>query len=225
MEIFLLTPLSLLAGGIAVASVALFRFHFPFRYHYCCYFVKKNPKLVKRLLQRSYMKNKTAVGLLDKATVEMLRGSYEEAEKYLLEGIQHVFHSRGVQNRAIRKIMFNHLAWLLYYKGCHQESLSVALRLYEKFPSTPNILALIACNFARMGEIARAIDVFKAMSKSKKASASILLTCQAEIEAAKGNAQKAIQLFQQAKNKRSYASVCFMIFEIEKRIGQLRKSA
>ncbi|RKD25506.1 hypothetical protein BEP19_00740 [Ammoniphilus oxalaticus] len=220
-----LSPLSVVIGVIAMTAIAFIRFHFPFRYHYFCYLVKQRPKLVNKLLLRSYKKNKTAVGLLDKATCEMMDGAYDDAEKYLLEGIQQVLKSHGMQNRVIRNFFFNHLSWLLYYKGSHRESLEIALRLYEKAPSTPHILALISCNFARIGEVGQAIEAFSQLSRMEKESSPTLLTCRAEIEAAKGNPKKAVKLFHQAKNKKSYASICFIMYEIEQRIGQLTKTA
>ena len=225
MEMFELSPLSFFLGIATVIGVALLRFHFPFRYQYFCYFVKNRPKLIKKILTRSYLKNKSAVGILDKATSDILAGSYDDAEKHILEGINLVLNSGGARNQIIRNYLFNHLSWLLYYKGLHRESLEIALRLYEKIPSTPNILALISCNFARIGEIGKAIEIKSEYIKKGKTNPSVILSCEAEIEAAKGNLQKAVELFNKAKKKKSYISVCFHHPEIEKRIGQLTKAA
>lgn len=225
MEIFDVSPVSFFLGITVVIGIALIRFYFPFRYRYLCYLVKKSPKLIEKLLLRSYKKNRTAVGLLDKATNDILTGAYEEAEKHIINGIQLVIPLRGFQNRLIRNFFFQHLSWLLYYKGNHQESLQIALRLYEKVPTTPNILALISCNFSRLGEIGKAIEAKSLLAKKGKAASSIVLSCEAEIEAAKGNLQKAVELYHQAKKKKSYASIYFHISEIEKRIVQLTKVA
>lgn len=219
------TPLSILVASLIVILTASVRFHYPFRFQYYCYFFRKHPAIVKKVLARSFLKNKTAVGLLDKATYEILEGAYEEAEKYLKEGIQKVLHLRGVRNRLIRTFFYNHITWLLYYKGDYKESLALALQLYEKAPATPNILALISCNFARLGEIGRAIEVMSRVTNMKKVSPPILLSCQAEIEAAKGNLHQALLLLDQAKQKKTYHSIYFILHEVDKRIGQLKKTA
>ncbi len=220
-----LTPLSILMGIVFVILTASVRFHYPFRYQYYCYLFRKHPSMVKKILARSFIKNKTAIGFLDKATHEFLEGAYDEAEKYLMEGIKKVIHLRGVRNRLIRTFFYNYFSWLLYYRGQYKESLDLALQLYEKAPSTPNILALISCNFARLGEIGRAIEVMSRVTNLKKINPTILLSCQAEIEAAKGNLNQALQLLDRAKEKKTYHSIYFIHHEVDKRIGQLKKTA
>lgn len=103
--------------------------------------------------------------------------------------------------------------------------MDLALQLYEKAPSTPNILALIACNFARLGEIGRAIEVMSRVTKKKKVNPAILFSCQAEIEAAKGNLNQALILLDKVKEKKTGNSIYFSLHEVDKRIGQLKKTA
>lgn len=219
------TPLSLTLGLITVILVAFIRFYFPFRYQYLCLLFKRSPVWVKRILLHSYNRNRSAVGLLDRATKEILDGEYDNAETYILSGIEKVVRLRGLRNRLIRILFFNHLSWILYYRGKHKESLELAFRLYEKVPSTPNILALILCNFARIGEVGQAIEIMTKLSGMKRVQPIILLGCEAEIEAAKGNLQKAVQLFDQAKGRKEHTSIYFILPEIDKRINQLKKSA
>ncbi|RXT13614.1 M48 family metallopeptidase [Ammoniphilus sp. CFH 90114] len=219
------TPLSFTVGLVMVLFIALFRFHFPFRYQYICILFRRSPYWVKRILNRSYHKNRSSVGLLDRATKEILDERYDEAEKYVLEGVQKVIQLRGLRNRLIRTLFYNHLSWILYYRGQYKESLEISIRLYEKVPSTPNILALISCNFARIGEIGQAIEVMAKLSAIKRVNPIVLLSCEAEIEAAKGNIQKAVQLLHQAKGRKSHTSIYFILPEIDKRIGQLKKTA
>ncbi len=221
-----LTPLSFTMGFLAVLIIATLRFYYPFRYQYLCLLFRGSPHAVRRLLQRSYRKNRSVVGLLDRATKEILEGHYDEAEKFVLKGIKQILQVRGLRNQLIRTFLFSHLSWILYYRGQYQESLEISIRLYERVPSTPNILALISCNLARVGEIGRAIEVAAKLNQLKRVNPIILLSCEAEIEAAKGNVSKAIQLLDQAKlRKRSQFSIYFINHEIEKRIGQLNKTA
>ncbi|WP_134698547.1 M48 family metallopeptidase [Ammoniphilus sp. YIM 78166] len=221
-----LTPLSFTIGFVVVLVIATLRFYYPFRYQYLCLLFRRSPNGVKRLLHRSYRKNRSAVGLLDRATMEILEGHYDEAEKFVLKGIQQILQVRGLRNQLIRTFFYSHLSWILYYRGQYKESLEISIRLYERVPSTPNILALISCNLARVGEIGRAIEVSAKLKQMKRISPTILLSCEAEIEAAKGNIQKALKLLDQAKlQKKSHFSIYFIHYEIEKRIGELNKSA
>ncbi|MEW9672831.1 tetratricopeptide repeat protein [Ammoniphilus sp. 3BR4] len=219
------TPLSLTLGLITVILVAFLRFYFPFRYQYLCLPFKRSPHWVKRILIRSYHRNRSAVGLLDRATKEILDGDYDKAETYILTGIEKVIKLRGLRNRLIRTLFYNHLSWILYYRGQHRESLEIAFRLYEKVPSTPNVLALILCNLARIGEVGQAIEIMTKLSGMRRVKPIILLGCEAEIEAAKGNLQKAVQLFDQAKGRKEHTSIYFNLPEIDKRINQLKKTA
>lgn len=113
MNLMELTPISVLIGCAIVILTASVRFHYPFRYQYYCYLFRKHPSIVKKILARSYLKNKTAVAFLDKATYEILEGAYDEAERYLMDGIHKVLHLRGVRNRLIRTYFYNHFSWLL----------------------------------------------------------------------------------------------------------------
>ncbi|HJV46950.1 MAG TPA: hypothetical protein VJ824_14625 [Bacillota bacterium] len=219
-----LSPLSIMVGFAAVLVTAFIRFHYAFRYQYLCLLFKRKPSIIKKLLERSYQKNRSVVRLLDKSTKEILEGEYDQAEKFIIEGIQLARERKGLQSQLIRTIFYRNLSWILYYKGHYKESLQIAISLYEKTSATPGILALISCNFARLGDIQRAVEALAQLTQMGKAHSSILLPCKAEIEAAKGNWDQAVNLLAQAQKMNTKISVQFIMSELEKRITQLKKA-
>jgi tetratricopeptide (TPR) repeat protein len=224
MHFFQLSPLAVMTGIGAVIAAAFLNFHYAFRYQYLCVLVRKRPSSVKRLLERSYLKNRTIVGLLDKSTKEILEGDYDQAEKFIIEGIGQARQKRTLQSQFVSTTLYRNLSWILYYKGHYKESLQVAISLYEKAPTATDMLALISCNFARLGDIQRAVEALAKLTQMKKAEIFELLPCKAEIEAAKGNSEKAVDLLDQAKQVQTKVSIKFIITELEKRISQLQKA-
>jgi hypothetical protein len=224
MHLFQFSPLSVTIG-IAVIILSVFiQFHFPFRYQYLSYLFRRNPALVKRLLQRSYRKNHTIIGLLDKSTKELLDGNYESTQKYITAGLQLTKKSQTAENQLAALFLYSNLSWTLYYQGKFRESLQIALQVYEQ-NQLPNILALICCNYARIGNLHQAVETHSELSTLNGVSSLVLLPCRAEIEAAKGNPEAAIHLLYQVKKQHQDGTAYFILQEIDNRIVQLKKPA
>lgn len=222
---FSFNALSVLAGIFAMLTVAFLRFHLPFRYQYLCVLVRKKGEAVKRLLERSYQRNRSIVGILDKSTKELLEGNYEKAQHFILEGISQAKKGSGLLNRFVLTLLFCNLSWIFYYKGQFKESLQIALQIYERNPFSPHMVALITCNFARLGDIQEAVEAYAKLEQMKKAKVSLLLPCQAEIEAAKGNVDSALQLLEEASQREITTLTSFTTIEIHNRMAQLKKPA
>jgi tetratricopeptide (TPR) repeat protein len=225
MTLFSFNALAVLAGIFAMLIAAFLRFHLPFRYRYLCLIVRKKGEAVKRLLERSYQKNRSVVGILDKSTKELLEGNYEKAQHFILEGISQAKKRSGFLNRFVLTLLFCNLSWIFYYKGQFKESLQIALQIYERNPFSPHMIALISCNFARLGEIQEAVEAYAKLEQMKKAKPSLLLPCQAEIEAAKGNVDFALQLYQEASQRKENTLTSFTVVEINNRMTELKKPA
>lgn len=225
MNFFDLNATSVFAGIVAVIVVAMFRIHYPFRYQYYCLLFRNNPKWMKKLLQRSFQKNKDhLVGMLDKSSKEILEGDYDQAEHFIVEGLKKSKEFSGSIQLLITHMFYYNLALIFYFRGQYDKSLQMAFNVYQFDQGLNNALALIICNFARMGEIQQAVEALAELKRKRRLKRGLLLPCLAEIEAAKGNHNQAIYLLEKAKRYLDHFSIHLMNRELEKRILELKEN-
>ncbi|MBO8171311.1 MAG: hypothetical protein H0Z33_05375 [Bacillaceae bacterium] len=226
MQIFDLNMTSVLAGLTAIIVVALFRMHYPFRYQYLCMLFGNRPDRIKKLLQRSYKKNRSLVGILDKSSKEILDRNYDRAAQTVLSGILTVqTRPKTTLNQVISHLLYYNLALTLYYRKNYNKSLQILQNIYQYDPGLTNALALMICNFARQGDIQMAVESLMELKEKRRVNPGVMLPCLAEIEAAKGNYTKAIRLLQRSKRFTNHLNILLLNGELEQRITELQQEA
>jgi tetratricopeptide (TPR) repeat protein len=215
---------STLSGVAVVLVVAFLRLHWPFRYQYIGHFFRQNPERRKRWLDASYRRNRTrTVAMLDKSTLEILSGNYELAEKYIVQGLNVCKERPSLFNQAMVHYLFYNLAFVYFTSGKYSEALEIAFRVYQRDQGMTDSLGLIACSHARLGEIESAIEAYS-LIPGKRSTREWKLLCLAEIEAAKGNYERAITHLHQLMTK-SGLSLCLNRAELEKRLEEWTKAS
>ncbi|QQE73003.1 hypothetical protein KDJ56_13725 [Brevibacillus composti] len=224
MDYFDLNLTSTLSGVTAVLMVAFFRLHWPFRYQYLGYLCKQHPEKRMRWLDASYRRNRTRiVAMLDKSSYEILSGNYELAEKYIVQGL-HVCKERpSLFNQAMAHYLFYNLAFVYFTSGKYSEALDVAFRVYQRDQGMTDSLGLIACSHARLGEIESAVEAYR-LIPGKRSTREWKILCLAEIEAAKGNYERALGHLQKLMTKSGLA-LCLNQSELQKRFEEWTKAS
>ncbi|TQK63217.1 hypothetical protein FB479_10375 [Brevibacillus sp. AG162] len=215
---------STLAGIAAVLLVMFIRLHWPFRFQYIANLFKRRLNIRLRWLEASYRKNRSrAVAMLDKSTHEIMLGNYEMAEKYIVQGINVCKERPTLFNQAMIHYLFYNLAIVYYSSERYNESLEVAFRIYQRDQGMTDSLALIACSHARLGEVESAIEAYQLIA-SKRSAKDWKLFCLAEIEAAKGNYERALSHLKQLMDKS--ASLLHLNHTVlEKRLEEWKKAS
>lgn len=145
-----------------------------------------------RWLEASFRKNRSrTVAMLDKSTYEIMAGNYDLAEKFIAEGLTTCRENPSLFNQAMVHYLFYNLATVYFYRGKYSDALDIAFRVYRRDHSLTNALGVIVCAHARMGDVNHALEAYQLISK-KRAKPALQLFCLAEIEAAKGNFDRAI---------------------------------
>ncbi|MFS0554273.1 tetratricopeptide repeat protein [Brevibacillus sp. 179-C9.3 HS] len=215
---------STLAGIAAVLLVMFLRLHWPFRFQYMANLFKRRLDIRLRWLEASYRKNRArAVAMLDKSTHEIMLGNYEMAEKYIVQGINVCKERPTLFNQAMIHYLFYNLAIVYYSSERYSESLEVAFRIYQRDQGMTDSLALIACSHARLGEVESALEAYQLIA-SKRSAKDWKLYCLAEIEAAKGNYERALSHLKQLMDK-SASFLHLNRAELEKRMEEWKKAS
>ncbi|MBY0084714.1 hypothetical protein HP567_014430 [Brevibacillus sp. M2.1A] len=215
---------STLAGIAAVLLVMFIRLHWPFRFQYMANLFKRRLNIRLRWLEASYRKNRSrAVAMLDKSTHEIMLGNYEMAEKYIVQGINVCKERPTLFNQAMIHYLFYNLAIVYYSSERYNESLEVAFRIYQRDQGMIDSLALIACSHARLGEVESAIEAYQLIA-SKRSAKDWKLFCLAEIEAAKGNYERALSHLKQLMDK-SASLLDLNQTVLEKRLEEWKKAS
>lgn len=224
MELFDLNAVSVLGGLSAVILVAFFRLHWPFRFQYIATFFRNRPTTVNRLLDTSFHKNRSRpVAMLDKSTQEIMAGNYEEAEKYIAQGLAICKENRTIFNQAMIHYLFYNLATVYFYSGKYKDALNVAFRVFERDRGLTNALGVIVCAYARLGQTQYAVEAFQLMPK-RRLKSELRLFCLAEIEASKGNYALAIDYLRQLGGHSHALTMYLNPQEIEKRLKEWAKA-
>ncbi|QRG69663.1 tetratricopeptide repeat protein [Brevibacillus choshinensis] len=216
---------STLAGLGVVLLVMFIRLHWPFRFQYMANLNKRRAEARLRWLDASYRKNRSrAVAMLDKSTHEIMTGNYELAEKFIVQGIHVCKDQPSLFNQAMIHYLFYNLAIVYYSSGRYSEALEVAFRIYQRDQGMTDSLALIACSHARLGEVESAWEAYQLIA-SKRSAREWKLFCLAEIEAAKGNYERALTHLRQLMGKSSSSFLHLNRSELEKRLEEWQKAS
>ncbi|GAA4710502.1 tetratricopeptide repeat protein [Brevibacillus fulvus] len=225
MELLNLNVLSTLCGIAAVTIVAFIRLHWPFRYQYVSVLFKRNPERVMRILDASYRKNKSrSVAMLDKSTGEILAGNFELAENFVAQGLTVCKEHPSLFNRALIHYLFYNLAIAYFYQGKYDNALELAFRVYQRDRSFTNALGVIICAHARMGDLGNALEAYHHLPK-KKARMELQLFCMAEIEAASGNFDHAVNHLRKLMTLHYSVTMHLPMSELEKRLQEWTKAS
>jgi len=225
LEYLELNGTSTLAGVAAVLLVALIRLHWPFRFQYIGRLYKRKPEKMMRWLELSYRKNRTrAVAMLDKSTREIMAGNYDAAERFIAHGLSVCKEQPTLFHRALVHYLFFNLSIVCFTCGRYDDALEIAFRVYGRDRSLTNALGIIVCAHARLGDILHAQEAFDLIVK-KRADRSLLLFCQAEMEAAKGNFERAVLHLHQLLSLPSPCALYLNRTEIEKRLDEWTKAS
>lgn len=225
MEILELNVVSTLSGVAAVLLVAFLRLHWPFRFQYIGALFRRRPELVKRWLDASFRRNGSrTVAMLDKSTSEIMSGNYEQAEKFIVEGLSSCKEKPSLFNQAMVHYLFYNLSIIYLHRGKYEEALEVAFRVYERDQSLTNALGIIICAQARLGDVGGAWEAYELLPK-KKTRQELHLFCLAEIEAAKGNFERAVTHLNKLLHLRFSTILYLSRTEIEKRLEEWTKSS
>lgn len=216
---------STLSGVAAVLFVAFFRLHWPFRFQYMGQLFKRKPEKMMRWLEASYRKNRTrTVAMLDKSTHEIMAGNYELAEKFIAQGLNACKERPTLFNQAMIHYLFYNLAVVYFTRGRYTDALDIAFRVYRRDHSLINALGIIVCAHARLGEVQHAVEAFELISK-KRAQRHLKLFCLAEIEAAKGNFERAVTYLRQLLSLSPACTLHLNRTEMEKRLEEWTKAS
>ncbi|HZG13978.1 MAG TPA: hypothetical protein VE710_03050 [Candidatus Bathyarchaeia archaeon] len=225
MEFLELNVVSTLSGVAAVLLVAFIRLHWPFRFQYISSLFRKRPDKVKRWLEASFRRNSSrTVAILDKSTSEIMSGNYELAEKYIAEGLTACKERPSLFNQAMVHYLFYNLSIIYLHRGKYEEALDVAFRVYERDRSLSNALGVIICAQARLGDVGSAWEAYELLPK-KKTRPELHLFCLAEIEAAKGNFERAVWHMNKLLHLRFSTALHLSQAEIEKRLEEWSNSS
>jgi hypothetical protein len=215
---------STLSGVAAVLLVAFFRLHWPFRFQYIGNLYKRHPEKRMRWLDASYRRNRSrSVAMLDKSTHEIMAGNYELAERYIVQGLNICKEQPSLFNQALIHYLFFNLAYVYFSLGRYSEALEIAFRVYQRDHGMTDSLGVIACSHARLGEIDSALEAFRLID-GRRSSRDWKLFCLAEIEAAKGNYERAITHVHQLMTHAGVA-LCLNRAELEKRVQEWTKAS
>jgi tetratricopeptide (TPR) repeat protein len=225
MELLELNAFSTLCGVAAVLLVAFLRLHWPFRFQYMASLHRRRPNRMMRILEASYRKNRSrTVALLDKSTREIMAGHYDLAEKFIARGLAECKEYPTLFNQAMVHYLFYNLAIVYFYRGKYDDALDVAFRVYERDRSLTNALGVIVCAHARMGDIQNALEAFQLLPK-RRSRPELQLFCLAEIEAAKGNFERAVHHLRKLLKLRYSFTMHLNHGEIEKRLKEWTKAS
>lgn len=225
MELLELNLVSTLSGVAAVLFVLFIRLHWPFRFQYMSALHKRNPVKSMYWLDRSYRRNRTrSVAALDKSTCEIMAGRYEEAERYIAEGLNLCKEDPSLFHQSMVHYLFSNLATLYLHRGRTQEALDLAFRVYERDHSLVQMLAIMVCAHARGGDVQGAWEAFQVMVK-KKIAPELKWYCLAELEAAKGNMELATQYLRKVLAKRFPAILYLNRQQIEQQLEEWTKAS
>lgn len=225
MELFELNTASTLSGIAAVLSIAFLRFQWPFRYRYIGLLHRNDPDRMIKWLERSYSRNRVrTVAMLDKSASEILSGRYDDAEKYVLEGLSVCHENPTLFHRVILQSLFYNLSIIYFYRGNYREAIEVALRLYEGDRHMTHALVIAVCSFARLGDISSAIDAMR-LIPPKHRRKHLKLFCSAEIEAAKGNYLLALHHMKELRALPYSPYLYLTPIQIDKRIEEITKAS
>lgn len=217
--------LSVTAGALAVILTAVFRANYPFRYQYTCLFFKRNPKKLRKILQKSYHNNRNQlVGWLDKSSKEILESNYDEAEHYIVKALERIKKNPKGFNDLLSQFFYYNLAVTRFYRNRYRDALQLSLQAYENNPGLKNALALSICCMARLGNISHAERTWEKLKNESKIKLHVALPCLAEIEIAKGNVQRGIHLLEKASKHANYTSSHMMKHQLDARLLELRHS-
>jgi tetratricopeptide (TPR) repeat protein len=225
MELLDLNIVSTLCGIAAVLLVAFIRAHWPFRFQYMGTLYRRRPEIMMRWLETSYRRNGSrTVAMLDKSTLEIMAGNYDLAEKFIAEGLTSCKDRPSLFNQAMVHLLFYNLSIVYLQRGKYVEALDVAFRVYERDHSLTNALGVIVCAHARMGDPGGAWEVYQMLPK-KRIRPELQLFCLAEIEAAKGNFERAVQHLNKLLTLRFVTILHLNRAEIEKRLEEWTKAS
>jgi|GEM_PF-643721 len=225
MELLELNLVSTLSGVAAVLFVLFVRLHWPFRFQYISAIFKRNPERSMYWLDCSYRRNRTrSVAALDKSTSEIMAGRYEEAERYIAEGLNICKNDPTIFHQSMVHYLFYNLAALYLHRGRTQEALELAFRVYERDHSLVQVLAIMVCAHARIGDVQGALEAFQVMVK-KKINPELKLYCLAELEAAKGNMDLAAQYLRKVLAMRFPAILYLTRQQIEQQLEEWTKAS
>lgn len=225
MELLQLNTVSTLCGLGAVLFVAFLRLHWPFRFQYMSALFRGRPEKVMRLLETSFRRNGSrTVAMLDKSTVEIMSGNYEMAEKCIVEGLTSCKERPSLFNQAMVHYLFYNLSMVYLHRGKYEEALDIAFRVYERDHSMSNALGVIICAQARLGDVGSAWEAYEMLPK-KKLRPELQLFCLAEIEAAKGNFDRAVNHLKKLLAMRFAYTLHLSRTEIEKRLEEWTKAS
>jgi tetratricopeptide (TPR) repeat protein len=220
-----LNVVSTLCGLTAVLVAAFIRLHWPFRFQYISSLYRYRPDLMIRWLETSYRRNGSrTVAMLDKSTAEIMRGNYELAEKFIAEGLTSCKERPSLFNQAMVHYFFYNLSIVYLQRGKYGEALDVAFRVYERDHSLTNALGVIVCAHARLGDLGGAWEAYQMLPK-KRLKPELQLFCLAEIEAAKGNFERAVQYLKKLLTLRFASILHLSRTEIEKRLEEWTKAS
>lgn len=225
MEYLELNVVSTLSGVAAILLVAFIRLHWPFRFQYASLLFRRHPKIMKRWLDASFRRNGSrSVAMLDKSTLEIMSGNYELAEKCIAEGLTSCKEKPSLFNQAMIHYLFYNLSIVYLHRGRYEEALDVAFRVYERDHSLANALGVIICAQARLGDVGSAWQAYELLPK-KKRRPELHLFCLAEIEAAKGNFERAVSHMKKLLRLRFSTTLHLSQAEIEKRLEEWTKAS
>jgi tetratricopeptide (TPR) repeat protein len=216
---------STLSGIAAVLFVALIRLHWPFRFQYMGNLYKQKPEKMMRWLDASYRKNRMrTVAMLDKSTHEIMAGNYDLAEKFIAQGLNVCKEQPSLFNQAMVHHLFYNLSIVYFTCGRYDDALEIAFRVYRRDHSLTNALGIIVCAHARMGDIQHAQEAFELIAK-KRSVRPLKLFCLAEMEAAKGNFERAVTHLHQLLSISPPLALNLNRTEIEKRLEEWTKAS
>ncbi len=225
MEYLELNVVSTLSGVAAILLVAFIRLHWPFRFQYLSSLFRRHPNIMKRWLDASFRRNSSRpVAMLDKSTAEIMSGNYELAEKFIAEGLTSCKEKPSLFNQAMIHYLFYNLSIVYLHRGRYEEALDVAFRVYERDHSLSNALGVIICAQARLGDVGSAWEAYELLPKQKRRP-ELHLFCLAEIEAAKGNFERAVMHMKKLLRLRFSTTLHLSQAEIEKRLEEWTKAS
>lgn len=226
MELLELNAVSTLSGIAAVVLAAYLRLHWPFRYQYIAAIFASRPERLIRWLDISYRRNRSrVVGLLDKSTREIVAGNYDLAETAVAEGLALCREFPSLFHQAMIPYLFCNLSLACFYRGRYRDALELAFRVYERDQSLDNALGVIVCSHARLGDIQGAVEAYRALRRRRTPRTELRLFCLAEIEAAKGDYEKALAHLVRLSALRYTISMHLTQSEIHKRLQEWTKAS
>ncbi len=225
MDLLDLNAVSTLSGVAAVLLVMFIRLHWPFRFQYMGSLFMRKPDRVMRWLETSYRKNRSrTVAMLDKSTREIMAGNYDLAEAFVAEGLSICKDSPSLFNQAMVHYLFYNLAMIYFYRGKYEEAIQIAFQVYQRDRSLMNALGVIVCAHARLGDLQAALEAYQLLPK-RKLREELRLFCMAEIEAARGEYDRAIRYMKRLSMLRYTLTLYLNPAQIEKRLEEWTKAS